>query len=308
MKTQNLKKFIPFIVVLFTLISTAIIFANRGFKYSEFEPYYQVAFNSEFINEENLNKVSQLSSLMEIDRSEGIALFQHISVEQLEQNLKSLNSEDQSTNYIIQEISPSTTKRDEVLSLFSGIVVVTLFFIGFSFVAKSRFFKWKTIDYVKYYWFYIRNLIISTIILFGLISSLSLVYKINDFVLISMLFLIILKTSIFWFRLLNEDLDQMKLSFIENFKDDYRKIFSATFIICVLAAAGFGVKSVIPLVLIVVSVIISALVDYFLLSFEVKKLNKTVFVTAESTKQESKPNKSSRYINRPGKKKVRSNK
>jgi len=108
---------------------------------------------------------------------------------------------------------------------------------------------------------------------------------------------------IFWFKLPQENIDEMKFAYVENFKNDYKKLFTIAFILIVLITVGMGVKSVIPLTLLLAAIIISALSDYSILTFEIPRLNKQTFgseeIKAKNKKEVIQPEVIRKYIPDP---------
>lgn len=277
MNMNKFKKALPFLLVILFVASLVIFTINRGFKFSDYQSYIKVDVRGDQDVNIFVDRLEDTTGLIEIDRSNKTAYYQHIEKSVVEENLKTIKTEYPEVVTNVQTVFPAVSKQDKVINvLLSGLAIIILF-MGYSFVVKTRFFSWTRKEYIKYYGFYLLDNALSIGLLAGAISLLSLVYKINDYILYSIFFLIFFKTLIFWFKLLQENLHEMKTAYIENFKNDYKKLFTISFIVVVLVGAGMGVRSVLPLALILVSIIISALCDYGFLTFNISRLNRKTF-------------------------------
>lgn len=288
MNMNKFKKALPFLLIALFLASVVVFTVNKGFKYSDYQSHLKVDVRGDQDVDVVLDRLAESAGLIEIDRNNKSAYYQHIEQSIVEENLNNLKNEYPEVLTNLQEVLPAGSKQDKVVNVaLSGLAIIVIF-MGYSFVVKTRFYSWTRKEYIKYYGFYFLDNVLSVGILVGAISLLSLVYKINDYILYSIFFLIFFKTLIFWFKLMQENLHEMKTAYIENFKNDYRKLFTISFILVVLVGAGMGVRSVLPLLLILASIIISALCDYSFLTFNIPRLNRKTFGPDKEEKREKK--------------------
>lgn len=265
----------PYILIVGLLVSLFVFIGNHGFKYSDFEQYFTVSVYSDN-SSEILNSFENTSGLIEIDRNNNVLTFQHTDPSTIQQKIDSVVEQYPDSILNLATVYPSDSKREILTNLLLNVVLILTFFIGYSFVLKTRHYKWDLKQYSKYYSLYIVDNLLTVGILLGVVSLLSLVYKINNYVLFSVIFVLIFKTMIFWFKLLNEDIHQMKSSYVENFKSEYKKLFLIVFILVGLIAIGMGAKSVIPLLFIVISLLLSVVTDYSLLTVEIPRLRRNL--------------------------------
>jgi len=300
---NKFKKALPFVLIVLFVASVGIFIINRGLKYSDYENYIKVDVRGEKDVDTFLERLNNSSGLIEIDRNNKTAYYQHIEQAIVEENVSTLKTEYPEIVTNVQKVLPAVSKKEKALNIASIGLALIVLFMGYSYVVKTRFYNWTRNDYLKYYGFYLLDNTLAVGILVGLISLLSLVYKINDYILYSVFFLILFKTLIFWFKLLQENIDEMKFAYVENFKNDYKKLFTIAFILIVLITVGMGVKSVIPLTLLLAAIIISALSDYSILTFEIPRLNKQTFgseeIKAKNKKEVIQPEVIRKYIPDP---------
>ncbi len=301
MNMNRLKLALPYITIVLFVVSVVGFLLNNGFKYNDYENYIRVQVNGDQNVDAFVEKLVDSNGLIEIDRVNNFAYYQHIELSTVEETVSTVKQEYPEVVITTETVYPSITKRERIIDVALITTLVMLLFIGFSYVTKSRSFNWDLKEYAKYYGFYILDNILAIGILAGAVSLLSLVYKINDYVLFAFFVVVIIKTLIFWFKLLDEDIAKMKSSFVLNFLNDYKKLFVIGFITIVLLAAGMGIKSVLPLGMFVVAIVLASITDYSILTFELPKFRRAVNNQIENkAKTEAKPEKTEKkYVPNP---------
>lgn len=287
---KHIKKFLPLIVIVLLVSSIGLFIANRGFKHSEYQEFYKVDFSGEFNTEEVFDRIKNTAGLIEIDKTNNAAYYQNVDSNNLNQSLtESLNGIEGLTTST-SKIIPSIGRTEKLSSLGLSVALFAVLLIGFTFVTKTRLFNWNLKQYLIHNGFYVLSTVVVLTILLGLISLISLVYKVNDYLLFSIMFVIVVKALIFWFKYTSEDLKEAKSYYLASLRLDYTRMLLTLLIIGVFLIVGLGVKSVLPLGLFAASIIISGIVDYSMLKFSGFKRD-GVSVSLKSAKNDAKPYK-----------------
>lgn len=298
---NRLKLALPYITIILFVASLGLFVFNHGFKYDDYENYIRVQVNGTENVDSFVERLSETNGLIELDKANNFAYYQQVDKSVVEESINNVKKDYPEIETTVETIYPSVSKKQRVIDLALTTTLIILLFAAFSYVTKTRAFNWNLREYGKYYGLYFADNILSLGILAGLVSLLSLVYKINDYVLFSFFVLVIVKTSIYWFKLLQEDINQMKTHFVENFVNDSRKIFVAALILCVLLAVGMGVRSVIPLAFILVAITVNFLTNYSILTFQVPRFRRAIEHQVENKeKTQAKPEKTEKkYVPNP---------
>lgn len=285
---KHIKKFLPLIVTLLFVSSIALFLTNKGFKHSEYQEFYKVDFSGEFSTEEVFDRIKNTAGLIEIDKTNNSAYYQNVDSNTLNQSITdSLNGIEGLTTST-SKIIPSIGRTEKLSSLGLAVALFTALLIGFTFVTKTRLFNWNLTQYATHNRFYVLSTAVALTILLGLISLISLVYKVNDYLLFSIMFVVIVKALMFWFKYTSEDLKEAKGYYLATLRLDYTRMLLTLLIIGIFLIVGLGVKSVLPLGLLAASIIISGIVDYSILKFSTYRRGNYV---TQSTKNDVKPNK-----------------
>lgn len=298
---NRLKLALPYITIILFVALLGLFVFNHGFKYDDYENYIRVQVNGTENVDSFVERLSETNGLIELDKANNFAYYQQVDKSVVEESINNVKKDYPEIETTVETIYPSVSKKQRVIDLALTTTLIILLFAAFSYVTKTRAFNWNLREYGKYYGLYFADNILSLGILAGLVSLLSLVYKINDYVLFSFFVLVIVKTSIYWFKLLQEDINQMKTHFVENFVNDSRKIFVAALILCVLLAVGMGVRSVIPLAFILVAITVNFLTNYSILTFQVPRFRRAIEHQVENKeKTQAKPEKTEKkYVPNP---------
>lgn len=268
---KYIKKYIHVIVLTLFALSIALLINNRFFVHSDYQSYYRIDISEIENKEEIYNLLNKVNGLIEIDRFNHSVYFQNVDFENLNSSIEEINVQNEGLDLNIVKITPSTGRASVVADLVLGLIILVLFFVGFVFVFKTRFYKWSLKQYAFYNGFFIGSSIVSVTLLLGLISTLSYIYKVNSFVLISVFILILFKTLTMWFKLTSENLDEARKYFLSSIKSDNIKIVFVSLILIIFLGVSMGVKSVLPLLLIIIAIVISLLTDYVLLTVKLKQ-------------------------------------
>lgn len=282
---KHIKNFLPLIVIVLLVSSIGLFIANRGFKHSEYQEFYKVDFSGEFNTEEVFDRIKNTAGLIEIDKPNNTAYYQNIDSNTLNQSITESLKEIEGITTSTSKIIPSIGRTEKLSSLGLAVALFTALLIGFTFVTKTRLFNWNLKQYLIHNGFYVLSTVAVLTILLGLISLISLVYKVNDYLLFSIIFVIVVKALMFWFKYTSEDLKEAKSYYLASLRLDYTRMLLTLLIIGVFLIVGLGVKSVLPLCLLAASIIISGVVDYSILKFF---SNRRVSATGQSTKNDTK--------------------
>lgn len=244
---KKLKFLLPYIFIILGILSIVIFIINRGFVHSDYQNYYKVSLTINSQSDDLWSKLSNTSGVIEVDRTSNVIYFQNIDQAKVSESLNTYVNEENSYTYFVEKIYPSTGRLVRVFQVFLSVVLVTLFFIGFSFVLKTRKFNWTLNNYIKVYGFYVFIVGFSSILLGGMISVLSLIYKVGDYSLISFILIPIVASVLIWLKLSSESNVDNIIEQKDSFLSDYKYLFLLSFTLLIFVGSGLGLKSIVPL-------------------------------------------------------------
>lgn len=258
MKNKNFKKVLPFTVIFLLAISIFFIVKNDFFLYSDYKDSIKISSNSQ-ISSELATELKSINGLVEINNQTYV--YQNVDVVNINSKVVDLNTKF-NQELIVTEVVPTINNLERVASIISFVLLTFITFVGFSFINKTASYNWNSKEYLKFYTHSFINILVSFILLMGLISLISYFYKINDLVLSSVIFLLILKTFDIWFIKSNIDNSSLFYSNKLYSKFSQKKIMIITLIFVTLLSFGFGVKSVLPLLFLLTVPAISIYTDF----------------------------------------------
>jgi len=258
---KNFKKLLPAVFVLLLIAGIVFTYKNDLLKYSDFDNSIKVELTGSDNYEDVFTALRDTQNLVEIDRYNNIIYYQHTGIGEVQTEVTQKLAEFEGVSAGYSQVFPSANKVETLIKTLISYVLIAVIFLGATFVLKTRFYKWSLKTYLAWYAAHLLIFASAAALLTGLISVLSLIYKVSYLDLFSYYFVAFILSLLIWENL-TEGVSRLNAQFI--------KLVQITSIIVLLLAFGLGAKVVIPVVIMFTSLIAIYLPYYSILWFAAK--------------------------------------
>ncbi len=259
---RKIQRFLPALFILLVVIGAMLIYQNDLVKYSDFESSIKVELTGIADYEQIYASLSENPNLIEIDRVNNVVYYQKVGQSEIQTEVSSKLEEFSGVTAVYSQTYFSISKLEAFSKTWLSFVLIALVFLGSTYVLKTRFYRWSLKTYLVIYSVLTIIFAGTAVLLTGLISAVSLIYKVGYLELFSFYFTVFILALLVWQNLSDKTLEELKSDVLLKLNNQVFKLLQITLPIVVLLAFGLGPKIVIPVVIIIVSLVLIYLAYY----------------------------------------------